>query len=126
MIKMIITPKEASKEVGLFDIVEAVGNGCTITISADESCICSAHQNAENMNAKLRPCMSSSIRGQLAANKHGIIRIILKVKAACFWIQRILWVTEWVRCIRDLEFDKEVHFREICLDIALRCIIFGI
>ena len=70
--------------------------------------------------------VSGSIRGQLATNKLGIVRAILEAKVACFWIQRILWVTEWVRCTGNLAFDKEVHFREIGLRISLRLIINGI
>ena len=110
----------------MIDIVETLGNCRTIAILMNESRVRSAHKNTESVNAKLRSRMSSSIRGQLAANKHGIVRILLKAKITCFWKLRVLWVTDWVRCIGDLEFDKEAHFREICLGIALRFIILGI
>jgi hypothetical protein len=52
---MIVTLKEASEEVGIFDIVEAPGNGRAITIPTNEPRILSAHQNTENVNAKLTP-----------------------------------------------------------------------
>jgi hypothetical protein len=79
-------------------------------ISKNEPRILSAYKYTENMKAKLTPSVSSSKRGQLAANKQRIVRVILEAKVTCFWLQRILWVTEWVGCIRNLEFEKEVHF----------------
>lgn len=89
-IKMIVTPKEASEEVGF--VVEAPGNNDrAIAIPTDELCIISAHKNTETVNAKLTPRVSSSIRGQLATNKPGIVR---EARVTYFWMQRI-WVTEW-------------------------------
>jgi len=93
---MIVTPKEASEEVWISDIVEAAGNDRAITIPTNEPRILSAHKNTENVNAKLTPHVSSSIRDQLATNEPGIVRVILEAKVVCFWMQRILWVTEWV------------------------------
>jgi len=107
---MLVTPKEAREKVGLLDIVEAPSNGRTIMIPTNQSRILSAYKYTEDMNAKLKPRMSSRIRGQLATNKPSIVRVILKAKAAFLGVQRILWVAEWVGCIRDLEFNKEVHF----------------
>jgi hypothetical protein len=125
-IKMIVTPKEANEDVGMFDIVEAPGHDRAITIPMNEPCIVSAYKNTENVNAKLTPQVGSSIRGQLAMDKLGIVRVILKAKVTCFWMRRIFWVTEWVRCIGKLEFDKERHFREIGLGISLQLNINGI
>jgi hypothetical protein len=32
-------------------------------------------------------------------------------------LQWILWVTEWVRCARQLGFNEELHLKEIHLNI---------
>ena len=96
-IKMIVTPKEASEEVGLIDIVEAPGNGRAITIPTNELCIVSAHKNTESVNAKLTPHESSSIRGQLAKNKLGILRDFLEKEKVSRLMISGVWVTEWVR-----------------------------
>jgi hypothetical protein len=55
------------------------------------------------------PPVSSSIGGQLAMNKPSIFRIILEEKVARCWLQRTLWVAEWVICIGELEFNKEIY-----------------
>jgi hypothetical protein len=68
-----VTPKEISEEVGLFDIVKAPGNGRTITIPTNESCILSAYKYTEGVNAKLTPLMSSGIEGQFTTNKPSIV-----------------------------------------------------
>ena len=109
MIQTFVTPKEARKNTGLLDIVEASGNGRAITIPTNEPRIFSAYKNTENVNAKLTPRVSSSVGGQLAMDKLSIFRITLKGKIARLWLQRIVWVAERVRCIRELEFNKEVH-----------------
>ena len=124
-IKMIVTPTEVGEEVGIIDIVETLGNDRAIAILTNEPPTRPAHKNTESVNAKLRRRVSSSIRGQLTASKHSVVHIILEAKVACFWKQRILWITERVRCSEILN-STEVHFREICLGIALRFIILGI
>jgi len=63
----------------------------------------------ENVNAELTPHVSSSIGGQLATNKPGMVCVTLEAKFGHFRLQRILWVAERVRCIREFEFNKEVH-----------------
>jgi len=45
---MFVTPKEASKKVGFFNIVEALGNGRTIMIQTNELRILSAYKYTEN------------------------------------------------------------------------------
>jgi hypothetical protein len=60
-IKMIVTPKEASEEVGLFDIVEALGNDRTNTSPTNEPRILSTHNNIETVNTKLTLRVSGSI-----------------------------------------------------------------
>jgi hypothetical protein len=42
-------------------------------------------------------------------NKRSIFRIILEAKVARCWLQRSFWVAEWVICIDELEFNKEIH-----------------
>ena len=123
---MFVTPKEARKKIGLLDIVEVPSHSRTITVLTNEPGIFSADKHTENVNAKLTPCVGSSVEGQLAMNKLRIFCITLKVKFAHLGVQRILWVAERVRCIRKLEFDKEVHSREIGLGISLRLITEGI
>jgi hypothetical protein len=90
--------KKASEKVGFFDIVEAPSNGHPIKIQTNKSRILSAYKYAEDMNAKLTLRVSSSVRGQLVTKKSSVIRVILKAKVVCFKSQRVLWVTEWVRC----------------------------
>ena len=58
-IKMIVTSKEASEEVGVFDIVEAPGNNRAITIPMNEPRILSTHNTTENMKAELTSRVSS-------------------------------------------------------------------
>jgi hypothetical protein len=43
------------------------------------------------------------------------VRIILEAKAICVWMQRILWVIEWVAYGRKLE---EVHPGETRLNVT--------
>lgn len=122
-IEMIVTLKEASKQVRLLDIAEAPGDDRAVTIPTNESRILSAHKNTESMNPKLTPRVSSSIRDQLATNQLGIVRVVFEAEVAGIWLQRIFGFMEWVRCICELEFDKEVHFRKIGLASSLRLIL---
>jgi len=108
-IQTFVTPKEARKKTGLLDVVKAPGNSRTITIPMNKPRVFSAYKHTENVNVKLTPRVSSSIGGQLATNKASMLRITLETKVARFWLQRILWVAERVRCIREFEFNKEVH-----------------
>jgi hypothetical protein len=73
MIKVCVTPKEANEKLGLFDTVEAPGNGCTIMVPTNEPCILSAYKYTEGVNAKLTPLVSSGIEGQLIMNKPSIV-----------------------------------------------------
>ena len=95
--------------MGLLDIVEAPSHSRTIAVPTNEPRIFSAYKHAENVNAKLTPCVGSSVGGQLATNKLRMFCITLEAKFAHLGAQRILWVAERVRCIRELEFNKEVH-----------------
>jgi hypothetical protein len=60
-IQMLVTPKEAGKETGLLDIVEAPGNSPTIAIPTNKPRVFSAYNYTENVNAKLTPRVSSSV-----------------------------------------------------------------
>jgi len=70
------------------------------------------------VNAKLTPHVSSSIGGQLATSKLSIDR-----SDSSFLVDAEDPLGHAIRCIRQLEFNEELHFLETHPSLSLRPII---